>query len=182
MMASLRVLLRSVSMSQPKTVMPLMTSSRIWMEFSPIPAVKTIASTPFMTAMYWPMYFWIRLTKISWANWARSLPSLAADKMSRISLDTPEIPKRPDFLLRMLTISATSLMPSFCITKATKEASISPVRVPMVKPANGVKPIEVSTEIPPSTAVIEAPLPKWQVMILRSLTSLPIISAARRAT
>ena len=52
------------------------------------------------------------------------------------------------------------------IKNATNEASISPERVPIVTPANGVNPIEVSTDLPPSTAVIEAPLPKWQVMIL----------------
>lgn len=42
--------------------------------------------------------------------------------------------------------------------------SISPVRVPIMIPPSGVKPIEVSTEIPLSTAVIEAPFPMWQVI------------------
>ena len=68
------------------------------------------------------------------------------------------------------------------IKNATNEASISPERVPIVTPANGVNPIEVSTDLPPSTAVIEAPLPKWQVMIFNSSIGLPNISAARRET
>ena len=36
---------------------------------------------------------------------------------------------------------------------------MSPVRVPIMTPPRGVKPIEVSTDTPLSTAVIEAPLP-----------------------
>ena len=99
-----------------------------------------------------------------------------------MSLDTPERPKRPDFLFKMSTISLTSVMFNLFIKNATNEASISPERVPIVTPANGVNPIEVSTDLPPSTAVIEAPLPKWQVMIFNSSIGLPNISAARRET
>ena len=60
--------------------------------------------------------------------------------------------------------------------------STEPQRVPMGRPSSGVKPIVVSTEMPPSTAVIEEPLPRWQVMILQSLGSLPSILAARSDT
>ena len=35
-----------------------------------------------------------------------------------------------------------------------------PERVPIVTPASGVKPIEVSIDLPPSTVAILAPLPK----------------------
>ena len=44
----------------------------------------------------------------------------------------------------------------------------------IVTPANGVNPIEVSMDLPPSTAVIDTPFPKWQVMILvlRSVCSI----------
>ena len=59
---------------------------------------------------------------------------------------------------------------------------MSPERVPIVTPANGVKPIEVSTDFPPSTAVIDAPFPRWQVMIFNSSIGLPNISAARSET
>ena len=38
--------------------------------------------------------------------------------------------------------------------------SMLPERVPIVTPASGVKPIEVSIDLPPSTAAILAPLPK----------------------
>ena len=56
--------------------------------------------------------------------------------------------------------------------------SISPHLVPIIKPSSGVRPIEVSTTFPPSTAAIEAPFPKWQVIIFKSAMSFPNISAA----
>ena len=62
------------------------------------------------------------------------------------------------------------------------EGSTEPERVPMIRPSRGVKPMVVSTDLPPSTAVIEEPLPRWQVMIYRSLMSLPISSAKRADT
>src|SRR5699024_4253551 len=42
--------------------------------------------------------------------------------------------------------------------------SRSPERVPIVTPASGVNPIEVSIDLPFSTAVILAPFPKWHVI------------------
>ena len=42
-------------------------------------------------------------------------------------------------------------------------------RVPIISPDKGVKPIEVSTLRPPSTAVIDAPLPRWHTMRLISV-------------
>ena len=56
------------------------------------------------------------------------------------------------------------------------------VRVPMGRPSSGVKPMEVSTLLPPSTAVMDEPLPRWQVMILVCSMGLPSISAACWAT
>ena len=44
--------------------------------------------------------------------------------------------------------------------------SMSPLRVPMTSPSRGVKPMEVSMLLPCSIAVTEAPLPRWQVMML----------------
>jgi hypothetical protein len=38
----------------------------------------------------------------------------------------------------------------------------------MITPALGVKPIEVSTDLPRLMAVMEEPLPRWQVMIFFS--------------
>ena len=43
-----------------------------------------------------------------------------------------------------------------------------PVRVPIITPPSGVNPIEVSTDLPPSTAVIETPFPTWAVIIFVS--------------
>ena len=54
-------------------------------------------------------------------------------------------------------------MPYLFIRYSMIPASRSPERVPMGRPARGVKPMEVSTLLPPSTAVTEEPLPRWQV-------------------
>ena len=59
----------------------------------------------------------------------------------------------------------------------TTDGSTPPERVPIIKPSRGVKPIDVSITLPWSTAAIDEPLPRWQVIILRSLMSLPILSA-----
>ena len=67
-------------------------------------------------------------------------------------------------------------------TYSITPTSMSPARVPMGRPASGVRPMEVSTHLPPSTAAREEPLPRWQDTIFRSLGSLPSSSAARRVT
>ena len=51
--------------------------------------------------------------------------------------------------------------------------AISPVRVPIITPPSGVNPIDVSTDLPPSTAVIETPFPTWAVIILVSSIGFP---------
>ena len=60
--------------------------------------------------------------------------------------------------------------------------SMSPLRVPIMTPASGVKPMDVLTDLPPSTAVMLAPLPRWQVMIFISLMSRSISCAQRMDT
>ena len=37
----------------------------------------------------------------------------------------------------------------------------APLRVPMTSPSSGVKPMEVSMQMPLRTADTDAPLPKW---------------------
>ena len=73
-------------------------------------------------------------------------------------------------------------MPSFCSIYVTTLGSMSPQRVPISTPANGVRPMLVSTHLPPSTAVMLLPLPKWQVTILISFASLPRYCAAAMLT
>ena len=51
--------------------------------------------------------------------------------------------------------------------------SMSPVRVPIIRPASGVRPMDVSTARPPRTAAAEAPLPRCRVIWLTSRGSLP---------
>ncbi|MPN04558.1 hypothetical protein SDC9_151799 [bioreactor metagenome] len=115
------------------------------------------------------------------ARAACSLPFSMASSKSRKSEDTPDTPITPDFLLRMSSISSMPSLYLF-IRYWRMPASMSPTRVPMGRPATGVKPMEVSTLFPPSTAVTEEPLPRWQVMIFSSPAGLPSISAARAAT
>ena len=87
----------------------------------------------------------------------------------------------PDFLLRIVSISVMS-MPYLFIRYSRIPASMSPERVPMGRPASGVKPMEVSTLLPPSIAVTEEPLPRWQEISLSCSMGLPSISAARWET
>ena len=42
---------------------------------------------------------------------------------------------------------------------------MSPQRVPIIRPARGVIPMEVSMHFPSFTALIEEPFPIWQVTI-----------------
>ena len=69
-------------------------------------------------------------------------------------------------------------MPFLAHKNSSAAASISPLRVPIGTPARGVKPMDVSMHLPPSTAEMEEPLPRWQVTILSSSGFLPRYSAA----
>ena len=69
------------------------------------------------------------------------------------------------------------LKPSFSPIKVTTDGSREPERVPIIKPPSGVRPMVVSTTLPFITAVMEEPLPMWQVMIFSSSMGLPISSA-----
>ena len=109
------------------------------------------------------------------------LPSAAAASKSRKSLLTPEMPKTPDFLFKMASTSSM-VNPSLFIKKGMMAGSIEPERVPITKPSNGVKPMEVSTTLPFFTAAMDEPLPKWQVIIFSSSMGFPQSSAALWAT
>ena len=50
---------------------------------------------------------------------------------------------------------------------------MSPERVPISRPPRGVMPMLVSSTLPPSTAAMEEPLPRWQVTIFTSSGFLP---------
>ena len=90
---------------------------------------------------------------------ALSLPSLQASSISRASELMPETPSIPDCLFITVSISS-GVNPSFFMTYVTIAGSISPQRVPIITPANGVKPMDVLIDFPPSTAVIDAPFRK----------------------
>jgi len=86
------------------------------------------------------------------------LPSLASSIISLKSLEVPEIPNNPDSLFKVFKTSS-AFLPVFSMMNGINAGSMLPERVPIVTPANGVKPIEVSTDSPPSIAAIDAPLP-----------------------
>lgn len=65
---------------------------------------------------------------------------------------------------------------------STTPASMSPARVPIVSPASGVMPIDVSTQRPQSIAARDAPFPRWQETSFSSSGRFPSSSAARRET
>ena len=88
-----------------------------------------------------------------------SLPSFIPATIGRKSDETPDTAIIPDFLFNT-SLTSSGVMPILSHKKNTTEASMQPLRVPMIRPSNGVKPIEVSTHLPPLTAVTEAPLPK----------------------
>ena len=144
--------------------------------FSPIPPVKITASRPFIAAANEPMYFLIWYWSISDVSFALSSPFSIAAVMSRLSLEIPETPRKPDFLF-MYSLICEGVKPCLSATKVTADGSTEPVLVPITTPSRGVKPIEVSTDLPPLTAVMEEPLPRWHETILRSSTFLPIASA-----
>ena len=58
--SSPRTLLASSSSSIPRKLRPFMISARIYGSFSPMPAVKTRISIPFIAAAYAPIYFFTR--------------------------------------------------------------------------------------------------------------------------
>ena len=89
--------------------------------------------------------------------------------------------KTPDFILQILMTSAAVRF-SFSAIKPTIAGSISPLLVPIIRPSRGVRPMEVSTDFPWSTADTEAPLPRWHTIIFRSFLSFPSSSPTRLET
>ncbi|MNE22021.1 hypothetical protein D3C80_1152090 [compost metagenome] len=65
--------------------------------------------------------------------------------------------------------------------KKTTAGSMSPERVPIASPSSGVRPMEVSTDSPFLMAQTEAPLPRWQLMMLSSDSGLPSALAVSSA-
>ena len=94
------------------------------------------------------------------------MPSFAAASISLKSDEIPpDIPRTPDFLLRILSISLIERF-SWLHKNSRIAGSRSPERVPIISPSRGVRPIEVSTHLPPIDAEIDAPLPRWHTITL----------------
>ena len=109
---------------------------------------------------------------------ARSLPSSEAVRTLRRSFDTPEMPKRPDFLFMRSFISAAERF-SWSMMNGTMAGSMAPQRVPIIKPSSGVRPMDVSTATPWSMADAEQPLPRCSVISFRSSSGSSSTTAAR---
>ena len=127
--------------------------------------------------MYAPMYFFTLYANMSIANCARLFPSAANPFKSLISPVICDIPYNPDFLFSTVIISSIDKF-SFFITNSNIAGSKSPDLVPIIKPSNGVNPIEVSTHTPPFIAAILEPFPKWHEIIFISSFFLPNFFAA----
>ncbi len=69
-----------------------------------------------------------------------------------------------------------------CSRKPMMAGSMSPLRVPIIRPSRGVNPIEVSMDTPCSMAVTDAPLPRWHVMTFVFSGKRLSSSIAREAT
>ena len=101
--------------------------------------------------------------------------------MSRMSEDRPEMPIRPDCLFIIVSTSLT-VMWSLLAINCTTAGSQEPERVPMTTPSRGVSPIDVSTHLPSTTADMEEPLPKWQMIIFLPMGLTPRNSHTRLLT
>src|SRR5208283_2526254 len=89
--------------------------------------------------------------------------------MSVISLEKPEIPRKPLLLFSMASIRSGAI-PLFLARYSKTAGSMSPERVLMIRPELGEKPMEVSTETPFLTAMTLAPpVPRWQTIIFNLL-------------
>ncbi len=91
------------------------------------------------------------------------------------------MPSTPEHLLSTVFTSSEE-KPSLSIIKSTTAGSILPLLVPITAPSNGVKPIDVSMDLPPLTAVTLTPFPICRLINLVSLISLFKSFAARLDT
>jgi hypothetical protein len=66
-------------------------------------------------------------------------------------------------------------------SQSSRPGSTDPERVAIARPSSGVKPIVVSTDLPPATAATEAPAPRWQLTMRSSSSGVLNSSDARRA-
>ena len=73
---------------------------------------------------------------------------------------------------------SSTLIPAALDRYETTPASMSPERVPITRPSNGVSPIEVSNGRPPTIADADAPLPRCSTIWLSDSSGASRNSAA----
>lgn len=89
--------------------------------------------------------------------------------------------QQPGFIIQQLA-ELLGGFPSFSTSQGRIDGSISPLRVPIITPDWGVKPIEVFTDCPPLMAQTLQPLPRWQLTTRRALSGTPSFSASALLT
>src|SRR6185437_14857489 len=155
-------LLHAGSSRIPSHSIPSRMRVRTTGEFSPIPPVNTTAAAPPNAARYAPTYLRARYANISMANRACSSSRSTANnsRMSAVERDTPS---RPDRVLSHCS-TVVALTWSCWARNATMAGSRSPLRVLIIRPSSGVKPMLVSADRPPRMAAAEHPLPRCSTM------------------
>ena len=131
--------------------------------FSPMPAVKTIASQPPSSKCKAPSQCRAEWTSTSSASRARALPCAAAARISRRSLPTPESPSSPLSFVIWRSISASG-RPSVLSIYGTAAESRSPTRLFCGRPDCGLSPMLVPMARPSRMPVMELLPPRWQEM------------------
>ena len=99
------------------------------------------------------------------ANCARALPCCAAASTSRMSLLTPDRPRKPDWLDSAFITA--SRPPSFSHSMGRQNTSKSPTRLLWNRPDWGVAPMEAAMLFPSSMTHRLLEPPRWQLMIRR---------------
>lgn len=131
-----------------------------------------------ITATYAPIYFATLYENTSIAICAFLSPAREASVRSRKSLESPpESPYTPESLFKIFITPSTSRS-SLCAKNSIIAGSISPQRVPITSPSNGVSPMDVSTDLPFKTAVTLDPFPRWHTIVFVSSYAFPNNSAA----
>jgi hypothetical protein len=165
--------LRSSSSWTPRNPSRSQTSRRTRAEPSPMPAVKTSASTP-------PAATAIAATAAATRYASSPSANAAWSSVRRSSSRTSPVPARPASPEAPFSSPSISSIPSPSRwTCRSAPGSTDPARVGIGTPSSGVKPIVVSTDRPSRTAVTEQPPPRWQTTS-RGTRTLPAAHSTER--
>ena len=149
--------LARASMQTPRKLSSPAMRARTGGAFSPIPPVKTSASSPPRATVRPPRWRAALRQKDSTASAARASALARSSRMSELRC---EIPSRPERLYSECSSSACP-QPRVRIKYSKIPGSTEPGRVPMTSPFNVENPMVVATLTPSLIAHALAPLPRW---------------------